>query len=162
NAAEILMKSFLQMVYSVKDKSIPSQIMANSDKMQLTLAQGCHMTYMKVGLKQVSTTGMEEKHTITGMVTLTNDGKILPFQAIYKASTATSLPSKNFDEAGFLLETSMTKMYWSTQATMKNFVNKILMPHFNSVKVELGLPPDQHSLWQIDCWSVHHSDEFLN
>ncbi|KAF8221608.1 hypothetical protein L208DRAFT_1327126 [Tricholoma matsutake] len=36
------------------------------------------------------------------------------------------------------------------------------MPHFNSVKVELGLPPDQCSLWQIDCWSVHHSDEFLS
>ncbi|KAF8224810.1 hypothetical protein L208DRAFT_1308991 [Tricholoma matsutake] len=45
---------------------------------------------------------------------------------------------------------------------MKHFVNRILAPHFESTKVQLGLPPDQHSLWQIDCWLVHHSDQFLN
>ena len=107
NSNEILKKSFLQMAYSIKDKSIPSALMANSNQTQLTLAQGCHMTYTKVSLKQVSTIGTEEKRAITVMVTLTNDGKVLPFQAIYKGSTATSLPSKNcqsqkeVDEAGF-------------------------------------------------------------
>ena len=45
---------------------------------------------------------------------------------------------------------------------MKHFVNRILAPHFKSTKVWLGLPSDQHSLWQIDCWLVHHSDQFLN
>ncbi|KAF8235473.1 hypothetical protein L208DRAFT_1151793, partial [Tricholoma matsutake] len=168
NADEILMKAYLHMAYSVKDESIPPELMANSDQTQLTLAQGCHMTYAKVGSKQVSTIGMEEKWAITVMVTLTNDGKVLPFQVIYKGSTATSLPSKNCrsrkeaEEAGFLLEASMTKTYWSTQQTMKNFINKILAPHFDLMKVRLGLPPDQCSLWQIDCWSVHRSDEFLN
>ena len=38
NAAEILMKSFLWMAYSIKDGSIPSQLMANSNQTQLTLA----------------------------------------------------------------------------------------------------------------------------
>ncbi|KAF8232747.1 hypothetical protein L208DRAFT_1270492 [Tricholoma matsutake] len=95
NADEILMKAYLHMAYSVKDESIPRELMANSDQMQLTLAQGCHMTYAKVSSKQVSTIGMEEKQAITVMVTLTNDGKVLPFQVVYKGSTATSLPSKN-------------------------------------------------------------------
>jgi hypothetical protein len=95
NVDEILMKAYLCMAYSVKDESIPPELMANSDQTQLTLAQGCHMTYAKVGSKQVSTIGTEEKRAITVMVTLTNDGKVLPFQAIYKGSTATSLPSKN-------------------------------------------------------------------
>ena len=53
------------------------------------------MTYANVGSKQVSTIGTEEKHMITVMVTLTNDGKVLPFQVIYKGSTATSLLFKN-------------------------------------------------------------------
>jgi DDE superfamily endonuclease len=168
NVDEILTKAYLHMAYSVKDKSIPPELMANSDQTQLTLAQGCHMTYAKVGSKQVSTIGTEEKRAITVMVTLTNDSKVLPFQVIYKGSTATSLPSKNCrsrkeaEEAGFLLKASMTKTYWSTQQTMKNFVNKIMAPHFDSMKVRLSLPPDQRSLWQIDCWSVHRSDEFLN
>ncbi|KAF8233305.1 hypothetical protein L208DRAFT_1267464 [Tricholoma matsutake] len=94
NSDEILKKSFLRMAYSIKDESIPSELMANSDQTQLTLAQGCHMTYAKVGSKQVSTIGTEEKQAITVMVTFTNDSKVLPFQAIYKGSTATSLPSK--------------------------------------------------------------------
>ena len=81
------------MVYSIKDESIPSELVENSDQTQATLAQGCHMTYAKISSKQVSTIRTEEKWAITVMVTLTNDGKVLPFQAIYKGSTANSLPS---------------------------------------------------------------------
>jgi len=43
---------------------------------------------------------------------------------------------------------------------MKNFVNKILAPYFDKKKEELGLPQSQKSLWQIDVWLVHRSDEF--
>ncbi|KAF8219854.1 hypothetical protein L208DRAFT_1337387, partial [Tricholoma matsutake] len=164
----ILKKAFLHMVYTIKDKSILSELIANSDQTQTTLAQGCHMTYTKVGSKQVMTIGTEEKHAITIMVTLMNDGVVLPFQVIYKGSTAMSLPSaqsqsyKDAKAAGFLLETLKTSTYWSTQDTMRNFVNTILTPHFDATKIHLGLPPDQCSLWQIDCWSVHFSDEFMN
>jgi hypothetical protein len=43
---------------------------------------------------------------------------------------------------------------------MKSFVNTILVPHLDKKKMELNLPPSQKSLWQIDVWSVHRSDEF--
>lgn len=59
------------------------------------------------------------------------------------------------------MESSMTTTYWSTQATMQNFINTILAPYFKSIKVRLGLPHAQCSLWLIDCWSVHQSEEFL-
>lgn len=43
---------------------------------------------------------------------------------------------------------------------MKSFVNDILAPYFDKKKDELGLPPSQKSLWQIDVWLVHRSKEF--
>jgi hypothetical protein len=36
------------------------------------------------------------------------------------------------------------------------------VPYFEEQKEKLGLPPDQCSIWLIDCWSVHHSEEFLS
>jgi len=65
-----------------------------------------------------------------------------------------------FLKAGFKLETSGTKTYWSNQEKMKTFINNILAPYFNKKKLDLKLPPSQKSLWQIDAWSVHRSKEF--
>jgi hypothetical protein len=107
------------------------------------------MTYAPKGSKQVTSNGSEEKCAITVMVSLTNSGKVLPFQAIYKGSTPGLLPSKGapcvkeaLDE-GFLLKSSMTGTYWSTQAMMRNFVNKILALYFKTTKILLGLSPNQ-------------------
>ncbi|KAI5894823.1 uncharacterized protein SCHCODRAFT_01088127 [Schizophyllum commune H4-8] len=44
---------------------------------------------------------------------------------------------------------------------MKLYVNDILVPYFSQAKKELGLPETQRSIWRIDCWSVHCSEEFL-
>jgi hypothetical protein len=43
---------------------------------------------------------------------------------------------------------------------MRQFVDHILAPYFEETKVKLGRPPSQRSLWMIDVWSVHRSDEF--
>ena len=94
NVLEILKKAFLRMAYTIKDEEIPSALIVNSDQTQVTLAQGCHMTYAPIGLRQVVTAGSEEKRVITVMVSSSNNGTLLPFQAIYKGSTQTSLPSK--------------------------------------------------------------------
>uniref|UniRef100_A0A0W0G3V9 DDE-1 domain-containing protein n=1 Tax=Moniliophthora roreri TaxID=221103 RepID=A0A0W0G3V9_MONRR len=45
---------------------------------------------------------------------------------------------------------------------MQLFVDEILTPYFEQKKRELNLPPMQKSLWVIDVWSVHRSDEFLS
>ncbi|KAF5384182.1 hypothetical protein D9615_003148 [Tricholomella constricta] len=168
DADQILWKAHLRMSFSVKDESIPSALLVNSDQTQMTYAQGCHMTYAPIGSKQVTTVGSEEKCAITVMVSIANDGTLLPFQAIYKGSTNGSLPSCNSRsmkaalDAGFLFEPSKTSTYWSTQETMKSFVNNILVPYYDRVIKRDNLRPDQRRLWQIDCWSVHRSDEFLD
>jgi len=110
----ILFKAFLRMAYSVKTENVPSKLIVNSDQTQITLAQGCQLTYAPIRSKQVTTVGSEEKRAITLLVSLTNDGQLLPFQTIYKGSTPASLPSKKAPgykeciEAGFLMEPSKT------------------------------------------------------
>lgn len=55
NYEKLLQKAFTRMVYCVKDESIPLALIVNSDQTQLTLAQGCHMTYAEIGSCQVNT-----------------------------------------------------------------------------------------------------------
>ena len=45
---------------------------------------------------------------------------------------------------------------------MKSLVNDIIAPYFDRKTKELELPKTQCSLWTIDCWSVHKSEEFRN
>ncbi|KAF9558800.1 hypothetical protein CPC08DRAFT_549321 [Agrocybe pediades] len=138
----------------------------NSDQTQVIYAPGNRMTWTAAGSSQVAIVGMEEKRAFTLMVSVAANGTLLPFQAIYVGLTKASLPSSTSPHyldctgANFLFEASGTKTYWSNQSTMKTFVNKILAPYFEERKQELGLPTSQKSLWQIDVWSVHRSEEF--
>ncbi len=83
---------------------------------------------------------MDEKRAFMLLVSVAADGKILPFQAIYQGKTKLSLPvatSSNHSDAmdaGFKLEFSGTKTYWSNQETMCVFVNDILVPYFDGRK----------------------------
>jgi hypothetical protein len=167
NVDEVLNDAFLRIAYTIKNNDVPSSLVVNSDQGQLMYAQGSSVTYAPTGSKQVPTLGAEDKRAITMFLSVTNNGVMLPIQTIYKGLSSVSTPSTNspsYPEAvstGFLFEYSKTKTYWSTQETMRNFVNCILAPYFDSQKAKLGLPPDQCSIWLIDCWSVHRSEEFL-
>ncbi|KAF8238063.1 hypothetical protein L208DRAFT_1244129, partial [Tricholoma matsutake] len=74
--------------------------------------------------KQVSMIGVDEKRAFTVLVSVAANGTLLLFQAIYEGLTNRSLPESStlnhneVIEAGFLLEFSGTKTYWSNQQTM--------------------------------------------
>ena len=87
-------KSFLRKAYSIKEYDIPSALYVNSDQTQVVYAPGDKMTYAERGSKQVSLVGGDEKRAFTVMVSVANDGTLLPFQAIYEGKTAVSTPSK--------------------------------------------------------------------
>ena len=112
--------------------------------------------YAEIGSKQVAIVRMDEKQAFTLLVSIAADGTILPFQAVYQGKMKLSLPAvtpPNYDNAinaGFKLVISGMKTYWSNFGTMCIFVNEILTPYFEATKLELCLPPQQKSLWQID------------
>lgn len=164
----LCLKAFLCIAHAIKEYDIPSELIVNTDQTQLVYAPGSKLTWSKTGSKQVSVIGLNEKRALTLVVSVANGGELLPFQSIYAGKTVAVTPN-NFaakyvdsKDAGFRWEFSNTKTYWSTQKTMQQLVDNIIAPYFARKKVALGLPESQKSLWQIDVWSVHRSEEFRN
>ncbi|KAF9555305.1 hypothetical protein CPC08DRAFT_617115, partial [Agrocybe pediades] len=166
NWEDLCERSTIRKAHLIKEYDIPSRLYVNSDQTQVVYAPGNKLTYAKIGCQQVSLVGGDEKRAFTVMVSVSNDGLLLPFQAIYEGKTLASIPSatsphyNDIISTGALLEFSGTSTYWSNMKTMKNFVSNILDPYFNRVRQELGVPLTQKALWQIDVWSVHRSVEF--
>ncbi|KAG1889402.1 hypothetical protein F4604DRAFT_1530825, partial [Suillus subluteus] len=76
--------SFLRLAYTIKEEDIPSALYINSDQTQVVYAQGSQLTWAQTGAKQISTVGNDEKRAFTVMVSISNDGTMLPLQAIYQ------------------------------------------------------------------------------
>jgi hypothetical protein len=162
-------KSAKRKAYLIKEYDIPAELYANSDQTQRLYAAGNQLTYTEIGSRQVSVIGGDEKWAFTVLVTVMSAGLLLPFQAIYVGKSNHSCPRPNPTNhhkdaiaAGFRFEFSGMDIYWSNQHTMRDFVDHMLAPYFERMKVELGQPPQQRSLWQIDVGSVHHLKEFLD
>jgi hypothetical protein len=158
--------SFLRMAYGIKEENIPSELYVNTDQTQVVYAQGSNLTWAPTNSHQVTVVGKEEKRMFTMVVSVSNSGTLLPFQAVYQGYSDVSCPDKSAKHyndataAGFKFGYSKSKTYWSNQRTMQSLVNDIIAPYFDEQKAKLGLPPSQKSLWQIDVWSVHRSKEF--
>ena len=167
NHEEILTHAFLREAYVVRDHAVPADLRVNTDQTQMVYQQGTQRTWNESGAKQVSTIGQEEKRAFTLVPSISASGVVLPMQAIFMGKTSQSCPSRNapsYAEAqklGFRMLPSKTSTYWSTQETMRDLVDTIIAPYFEKTKVALNLPPEQCSVWKIDCWSVHKSAEFL-
>lgn len=163
----ILFRSFLRLACAIRDDGIPSCCIVNADQTQVVYNMGSSISWAPTGEKQVSVVGVEEKRALTLLQALSMAGDVLPFQAIYVGKTSRSLPdatAPSFDTAqslGFQFEFSRTKTYWSTLGTMQNFVSQILVPFFRRQIVQHHLPSTQRCVFQLDCWSVHRSEEFL-
>jgi hypothetical protein len=74
-------------VYTIKEEDIPSVLYINSDQTQVVYVQGSQLTWAKTEAKQISTVGNDEKHAFTIMVSISNDGTLLPLQATYPPHT---------------------------------------------------------------------------
>jgi hypothetical protein len=100
-------------------------------------APGDKLTWAETGANQVDLVGAGEKHAFTVMVSVSNDGTLLPFQVICIRKTDKSCPApsspcyKEALAARFRFKYSGTATYWSNQRTMHSFVNNILTPYFD-------------------------------
>ncbi|OBZ77214.1 hypothetical protein A0H81_02826 [Grifola frondosa] len=104
--------------------------------------------------------GVEEKPAVTVIVSVLNSS------AVYMGETSRSTPmpgTPNYDtmiNADMHYDWGTHVSYWSTQRTMQLLVDTIIAHYFDEQKHKLGLPKSQKSIWQINVWSVHQSDEF--
>jgi len=91
------------------------------------------------------------------------DGVLLPFQVVFQGKTGQVLPKNAVVVIAALEGWHLTHSanHWSTQETMRSFVQKVLHPYFEGKCFDLGLNLlMQRMIWLIDYWSVHISAEF--
>jgi hypothetical protein len=158
----ILTDAFLRLVYTITENSVAIALCVNTDQTMVIYAAGASETYAPKGSKQVDVVGKDEKRGFTVVVGISMSGELLPFQVIYVGSTPCSLPTAgtpDYLEATGVLEFQFGSggtNHWSTLSTMQSYVTNILAPYFECHKGD----PNQICIWQIDCWSVHRSEEF--
>ena len=87
--------------------------MINNDQTPAKYVQVGRFTMAPKGAKKAGVAGITDKRNITLILTVTMDGKALPFQAIYKGKTKQSLPKVAFP-TGFRLSANM-KHHINTQ-----------------------------------------------
>jgi hypothetical protein len=170
NAEKQCEESFFRQAKAIRDDGIPAALRVNSDQTNVQIVPGTNETWNEAGQKQVAVIGKDDKRAFTVMNGISASGIVLPLQAIYAGKTATVLPKCTPENAlawddikktgAVHFDWSGNDGYWSTMRTMKIYVNDILVPYFTAEKEKLGLPKNQLCIWQIDCWSVHRSEEF--
>ena len=121
--------------------------MINRDQTPSKYVQVGRFTMAPKAAKKVGVAGITNKRNITLTLTVTIDGKALPFQAIYKEKTKQSLPKVTFP-TGFSLSASM-KHQSNTQEVLKHF-KEIAIPYVEAKRKKIG-NPDQFTLliWDV-------------
>ena len=95
NWEDLCERSLLQIAHDIKRFDIPIALYINTSQTQVIYAQGSNLTWMETGLLQVSTVGENEKWAFTVVVSVSNSGDLLPFQAIYVGKSKRSCPDKS-------------------------------------------------------------------
>ena len=147
--------SFFRKAYVIKEHDIPIHLCINFDQTQIIYVPGNRMTSSQTGAKQVRMVGMDEKRAFTLVVGVAADGSLLPFRLSSWAK-----------QRHLYLQplTHLTTMKQSMQGSSLNIleqepigqISKLCMPmstifwHLTWKKHELGLPPTQKSLVQLD------------
>lgn len=95
--------------------------------------------------------GLNDKRQMTVVLAGTPTGEFLPPQLIYSGSTAKSLPKNVSFPPEWQLTTTPT--HWSNEATMLQYIDKVINPYVEKKREELKLKPDFPALVLFDHFS---------
>jgi hypothetical protein len=101
----------------------------------------------KEGSKRVEIVGIDDKRQITAVFSGTLAGDFLPPQLIYQGKTTKCLPSFGFPQDWHI---TYTENHWANEATMVDYLKKILFPYIEKKRHELQLHEDYPALVLFD------------
>jgi hypothetical protein len=87
-------------------------------------------------------------------------GDFLPLQLIFTGKTKACLPESSAASIAASAHLTFSENHWSSQETMQQYVNEVIVPFSQQRIAEHGLKPDAHIVLVLDVWSVHKSAEF--
>jgi hypothetical protein len=139
---------------------VDESLIVNWDQTGVILIPAASRTYERQGETRVAVLGAEEKRQITAVLGSSMAGDMLPLQLIFAGKTERSRPAATpaSTAAGFHLTSSDN--HWSTQQTMREYIEHVIEPYRQRKIKEKGLKQDSRMVLVLDAWSVHRSEEF--
>lgn len=124
------------------------------------LVPASNWTYHTTGASSVAVAGAEDKRQITVCVASSLDGELLPLQLIFQGKTERSLPPRTPEVISSRAHITFSDNHWSNQTTMKDYVEKVIVPYAETCIERYELDADANIILVLDVWSVHKSEEF--
>lgn len=150
------------MTYRIAGKvatyNIHRELVINFDQLGLPILATNNKTWVKKGTKSVGVLGGGDKRQITAVPVVTAAGQMIGIQLIFGGTTVKCHPIGAAPQG---LHYDHSKSHWSTLATMKNLITRVIRLYVDQKKKELRLPPQAKALINLDVWKVHISEAFL-
>lgn len=139
---------------------IHPSLIVNPDQTGLHLAPSSQYTYDEKGARSVGVIAAEDKRQITVVLASAMDGELLPLQLIFQGKTPACLPKQTPAMLTSRMHVTFTTNHWSSQETMQQYIEHVIVPFRNRQIEKQQLPADSKLLLVLDAWSVHKSEEF--
>ena len=132
----------------VKMEEIPDSLIINWDQTSMKIVPAASWTMEKKGTKRIEVAAADDKRQITAVFACSLSGSFLPLQLIFKGTTQRCLPNTVKFPDGWHL--TFSENHWSTETTMIDYVNHIILPFVSAKRKELHLSPTHPTLVIFD------------
>ena len=88
----------------------------------------------KRGLKRMEISAKDDKRQITAVFAYAMPGTFLPVQLIYEGKTPRCLPNITFPTDWHII---YSDNHWSTEATMLEYISRIIVPYIPNMRTQL-------------------------
>ena len=126
-----------EVVQVVEMEEIPAELILNWDQTGINLVPVSSWTMDQSGAKRVEVKGVNDRRQITALFCGTLTGDFLPVQLIYKGKTTRCHPHFRFPSSWHI---SHSPRHWSTEETMIQYINEIIIPYVKSQRDALHDP----------------------
>lgn len=151
--------SFLKRIEEeMKTNDIPLDLLINWDQTGSKLVPVSCWTMAEEGCKQVPVVGKDDKREITVVLAITSSGILLPPQLIYQGKTMGCHPKITFPSKWHVTHSDN---HWSTERTMLEYIDSIIIPYVSDTRRKLDLAPDHPALALFDVFAAHRCDTVL-
>ena len=115
-------------------------------------------TLEQQGTSKIKVAEVDDKREITGVVTASMAGELLPLQLFYMGVTERCHPAFHFPDNWDIWHSSN---HWANESTTLRYIDKVLKPYVHKKKQELGLPDDSKALLLWDVFRAHRTEPVL-
>ena len=126
---------------------IPPALILNWDQTGINYVPVSSWTMESEGAKRVELAGKDDKRQITAVFGCSLVGDFLPPQLIYQGKTTRCLPQVEVPPDWHI---TYYVNHWSNESTMKDYVEKIIIPYIQKKREELNVLPDHRALLLFD------------